>query len=677
MKRRRSIFGSSILIILPVIIVAVLLVLNFLHRYVSDNTYVHHSEDVERAALLVDEIIGDRDLNDRANAEACNIVLNRICRIMELPYIYILEVDEEGESIKYLALGAGEGASDEFINNRHIGTVIEGPVDPNIIQVLHGTGSMVDHLDNKYGNTLIAFKVRNARGISNQVICTEVNITTIVDELNRNFNYFMLTTILFSIGMVLLFAWILRSRIAKPACEISKKMSSFVHDRESGFEKLAVKGSREFSEMAHSFNAMAEEIDNYIEDVSELNRQKAELNIAREIQMGLLEPTDFEGRDVLIKAYMLPAKDVGGDLYDYKVLDDGKVFVVIADVSGKGVSAAMFMSRAITLLQQYAEAGLSPGRILYEYNNHLADHNPNMLFITTFAGIYDAVTGNLVYANAGHNVPYIVSDRLIKLDGEHGMAAGVFKNEEYQEHTVKMQPGDLLFLYTDGVTEAQDKNGAMFSEQRLEAELEKLAACDDSNEIMLMQPDACGNEANPEISADSRDMDAVASVLKKLEEFTKDAQQNDDITMLTLLIPEKLHKHLKVEAKASKLTEIFKVIEQIDVSKDMQNQLKLIAEEMFINICSYAYEDGTGSAEMIIDSDKKSVDMTFIDSGKPFDPTKGLPDIEQYDYDNAIGGLGRFITFQIADEYSYEHDGTHNILRITKYVGADIWIKIK
>ncbi|MBQ9886756.1 MAG: SpoIIE family protein phosphatase [Lachnospiraceae bacterium] len=668
MKRRRPIFWSSILIILPIVIVAVLLVLNFAYKYVSNKTYEHHEEDVERAAFLVDEIIGNRDLNDRDNAESCNIILNKLCRIMKLPYIYILEVDEEGESIKYLSLGAGEEATDEFIYNRHIGTVIEGPVDPNIIAVLKSSGSAVAHLNNEFSDTMIAFKARSARGITNQVVCTEVNITTIVDDLNHDFNYFMLTTVLFSIAMVLLFALILRNKISRPANEISKKMSSFVHDRESGFEKLEVKGSREFCEMANSFNAMAEEIDNYIEDVSELNRQKAELNIAREIQMGLLEPTDFEGRDALIKAYMLPAKDVGGDLYDYKVLDDGKVFVVIADVSGKGVSAAMFMSRAITLLQQYAEAGLSPGRILYEYNNHLADHNPNMLFITTFVGIYDAVTGNLVYANAGHNVPYVVSDRLIRLDGEHGMAAGVFKNEEYQEHTVKMQAGDLLFLYTDGVTEAQDKNGAMFSEQRLETELEKLAYCTSVSEENLKQTDVRANEANPEISADSEDMDAVAFVLKRLEEFTKDAQQNDDITMLTLLIPKKLHKHLRVEAKASKLTEVFEAIEQIDVPKDIKNQLKLIAEEMFINICSYAYADGAGSAEVIIDSDKKSVNITFIDSGKPFDPTKEMPDIEQYDYDNAIGGLGRFITFQMADDYSYEHDGTHNILRITKYV---------
>ena len=166
------------------------------------------------------------------------------------------------------------------------------------------------------------------------------------------------------------------------------------------------------------------------------------------------------------------------------------------------------MARAVTLLNQYAKLGYQPARILEEYNNTLAAQNPRRMFITTFVAFYDPADGTLTYANAGHNFPYILSDTLIPLDEGHGVAAGLFKGATYENACVKMKAGDTLFLYTDGVNEAENARGELYSTERLE---EKLSSC-----------------------IKAKTVDAVTYILSDLKSFTAGAEQNDDITMLSM-----------------------------------------------------------------------------------------------------------------------------------------------
>ena len=643
MKKRLSVFWSTILITLPLVLLADIIVLLAAYNYVSDTTYQHFTEDLKSAADVAFDILGNDDLHSQGLAEYDSEQLSRLCEELDVPYIYVLEIDVTENTQQYLAIGVSSKASLSFIENRHIGDVVKDDLSPQEISALKGdTENNVEHLTNNMDDTLIYYIPRTVENANNEIIGAEISVVEIMADLDRDFNYIALTNILFSVAVVLAFALIINRKISRPAKTISKKMSRFVRDHEKGFEKLTVKGSKEFTEMADAFNAMAGEIDRYLDELSELNRQKAELNIARDIQIGLLEPTEFQSDTAYIRACMLPAKDVGGDLYDYQVLPDGKICVIIADVSGKGVAAALFMSRAITLLHQYVEAGMSPGKILYEYNNHLAARNPNMLFITTFVGIYDAGMETLVYANAGHNDPYLISDKLIKLDGERGMAAGIFADERYEEHTVSMRAGDLLFLYTDGVTEAQNSRGEFFTEEALEDELSRMVSL-------------------------SKD-DVVAAVLKRIKEFSDGAEQADDITMLTLLSRSPFHCKLHLKAKEENLTAISNIVSQLDVPDDIEFQLNLMAEEIFVNICSYAFPDIEGEVTVVIDRYSDRVAMTFIDSGEPFDSTENILQIDDYDIDNAVGGLGRFLTFSYANEYSYERDGEKNILTVIKHI---------
>ncbi len=196
---------------------------------------------------------------------------------------------------------------------------------------------------------------------------------------------------------------------------------------------------------------------------------RQELDVAAQIQQSLL-PTEFPCTDTLETcATMHPAKDVAGDFYDCIALEQGKIAVAIGDVSGKGMPAALFMAVSRTLLRAAASAGTAPGACLAHVNNLLCEDNDAAMFVTLFYGVLDTATGEFVYANGGHCPPYIIRN---EQDGHRvaptgGMALGVKKDVTYHDAATTLSAGDSLFLYTDGVTEAFDRDGNQFGEQRL------------------------------------------------------------------------------------------------------------------------------------------------------------------------------------------------------------------
>lgn len=630
------------MILLPLMLAAVALVLFISYSYVMTATYTGYTDTIRNTARITNEFLEPYDLNDPEQAAAADTFLDDMCRLTNTEYMYVLKIDEQKSTIEYVIIGTGENASTKFISSRHSGDVISIDINEYMHNALMGnTEDTVERLKNKFGSTLICYQKRTGENCENEIIGVEISLSAVIDDFNSRFNFVAIISILSAIAFVIIFTFILHMLIQKPARIISQRMNSFVYDRKKGADRLEIKASREFTDIADSFNSMTEEIDRYVDELSVMNRQKAELNIARDIQKGLLEPPEYDNNILSVRAFMRPARSVGGDLYDYVKLDRGRICLIIADVSGKGVSAALFMSRAVTMLHQYAEIGMTPGEMLYEYNNHLAGHNPNMLFITTFVCIYDPNTNELVYGNAGHNFPFILSDTLIKLDGEQGMAAGIFNNQTYIEHTVKMKPGDVLFMYTDGVTEAKNSKGKLFSDEALEKDLSSL----------LHSPDR----------------DVIPCILEHIEDFTREAEQADDITMLTLKINLKRRYELHLESKPENLRSIIDTIASLKLPDDTKIQLRFMAEEIFINICSYAYPDSTGTADIVIESDSEKAEMTFTDTGIPFDPTQNIRDIDDYDMENEIGGLGRYLTFTYADDSSYERKDGKNILKIIKY----------
>ena len=239
-------------------------------------------------------------------------------------------------------------------------------------------------------------------------------------------------------------------------------------------------------------------------------RMESELNIAHALQGAILPKTMPEYPTYSGHAIMTPAREMGGDFYDFFTLDDGRLSVVMADVSGKGVPAAFFMAIARTVMRAAAARHPTPGPCLQEVNDAICEQNPQDLFVTLFYGILDPDSGEFVYANAGHNPPFVVKrpGDVSPLPMTGGMAVGVMPGMPYDENAVTLAPGDTMFLYTDGITEAMNVDQEEFTEARLEAVL-----------------------------AEGRDL-PVDSVLENVTsavvKFVGEAEQSDDITCVVL-----------------------------------------------------------------------------------------------------------------------------------------------
>lgn len=395
---------------------------------------------------------------------------------------------------------------------------------------------------------------------------------------------------------------------------------------------------------------------------TEKERTLAELSLANQIQSSMLPSTfpAFPDRSEFdLYARMIPAKEVGGDLYDYFLIDDDHLALVIADVSGKGISAALFMVMTKQLLKSRTMTdGADPVKILTDVNSLLMEDNRTRLFVTVFLGILTISDGHLNYANAGHEFPAIR-----RKDGEfaivkdiHSAPVAAMKRTVFKANEMVLDPGDTLYLYTDGITEARDKDSNMFGKDRLIG-------------VLNEDPDAIPEEI------DNR-------VRKRVREFENGVEPFDDCTSLCLKYygskapASRDHsgkRAMKVPAEINDLPKVHSFVEEGFKGLSLQEkevlQLRIITEEIFINIASYAYQNGTGDVmieEEVLQSEKAVV-LTFSDEGIPFDPLKAEePDITKSASERKRGGLGLYYVKKRVDAISYEYRNGKNVLIIKK-----------
>ncbi|MFO7568741.1 MAG: SpoIIE family protein phosphatase [Smithellaceae bacterium] len=326
-------------------------------------------------------------------------------------------------------------------------------------------------------------------------------------------------TLLFSaFGLLLLFCvivWIARS-ITRPLRLLTAATQTMAEGRLD--EHIpAVRRADEVGRLAASFAAMRASLQTHISDLTKTTAAKekieSELKIAHDIQMGMLPRTfpPFPRRNELdVFAMLKPAREVGGDLYDFFFMDNDHFCFTVGDVSGKGVPAALHMAITKILIKTKAQQGLPPETILARCNEDLAMDNPSMMFVTLFLGVLNVRTGALAYCSAGHPSACLLraGEKVDSLPAENGMALGVVDDFVYRSRTVTLQKNDCLFLYTDGVTEAADVRDELFDEARLMQALEELK---------------------------DRDVqDITDGVLERIEDFAGYAPQADDITMLAV-----------------------------------------------------------------------------------------------------------------------------------------------
>lgn len=276
-----------------------------------------------------------------------------------------------------------------------------------------------------------------------------------------------------------------------------------------------VPGNDEVARLAASFMVMSQELKVYMDELQETatarERIETELRVATSIQMSLVPktfPAFPEREDLDLFAIMEAAREVGGDFYDFFMVDDDHMALIIGDVSGKGVPAALFMAVTRSFLRAFFREEKNPGTVLTRLNDELSQDNDSCMFVTIFCSVVTLSTGECRYANGGHNPPYLLrsSGEVEEIPRSKGIALGAMEGIEFGESSFNLQLGESLFMYTDGVTEAMDKEGNLFSEIKTVQELEQL----------------CG----------STSVHLLEVMRQKLSDFAQDAEQSDDITML-------------------------------------------------------------------------------------------------------------------------------------------------
>ena len=414
-----------------------------------------------------------------------------------------------------------------------------------------------------------------------------------------------------------------------------------------------VRSNQEFSSLSDDINSTVSTLKRYIAEAAA--RIDKELEYAKQIQLSAL-PTNFPCDDeYAIYAQMIAAKEVGGDFYDFYKLSDTTVAFLAADVSGKGIPAAMFMMTAKTILKDLAESGMSVNDIFTKANEKLCENNESGMFVTAWMGILDLTTGNMHFANAGHNPPL-----LKRFDGSFeylktraGFVLAGMEGIRYRAGEIKLYPGDRLFLYTDGVPEATNTENKLYGEDRL---LDFMNQNADTNAVELL----------PNLKAN-------------IDEFVGEAPQFDDITMLMFdYKPQKGGEHMMIQtfpAKTEALSDVLgfvdQTLERYECPMKVQTAVCVAIEEIFVNIAHYAYGDGEGDMTMAIGFDEETRTFTFrmSDRGVPFDPLqKPDPDITLSAEDREIGGLGIFITKKTMNSVNYVYENGENILTMTKKI---------
>ena len=368
-----------------------------------------------------------------------------------------------------------------------------------------------DSLDNEFGHVYTYCMPLVIDGEKVGLVCSEISVDFVNQEIMSNVLVQALVTALVLIVFTLVLYLLLRKNVLNRIIQIEERVREYSEKKDPQIAKeIAAKAGPmdEIGVLATSFSEMVTELEDYMNNLQRVTAEKeridADLSIATQIQADMLPrifPAFPEKKEVGIFASMTPAKEVGGDFYDLFLIDDTHLALVIADVSGKGVPAALFMVIAKTLIKNRIQTGESPAEALGVVNNQLCEGNEAQYFVTVWLAVIDLETGDALEANAGHEYPAMRKGsgpyELIKT--KHSPAVATYEGLKFRQSQFHLDPGDRLFVYTDGVTEATNAQN----------ELEAL-------------------NRNP----DALPMDLLPSVKKEIDAFVGDAPQFDDITML-------------------------------------------------------------------------------------------------------------------------------------------------
>ena len=450
------------------------------------------SESIARSSV---EMILYRD------ASTVQAIVDQFIEISGVSYVFV--VDAEGEFISHTFVPQ--------IPEDVLKIVKEEKEETEIMHVdISEIGKIID-----IASPILAGVVGHVHvGMDKEIINAHIR-TAVIKQLSLMFAVFLLAvTIAYLFGNMISRPL---NRLTEHAKELVTHDFSTPEDMRADIKLLPEKSKNELGELAESFLYMEDSLKKYIKELTETTAVKekaeSELTIARQIQMEILPkifPPFPHRHELNIFATIEPAREVGGDFYDFFFMDDDIFCFVIGDVSGKGVPAALFMAVTKTLIKAASTKGLTPDEIMNRVNDDLSQNNDSAMFVTIFFGTLDLKTGEMLYVNCGHNLPLFIRQgkKAKYMRRSQGVIVGAMENVEFKLEKMFIKPGDTVFMYTDGVTEAMNETNDFFSDERL---------LEDMNTML-----------------DETIEEKVHGLMEKIKIFSNEAPQSDDITMLAL-----------------------------------------------------------------------------------------------------------------------------------------------
>ena len=615
------------------------------NRSLLDHVAKDRSDEAFASGLALKTALGSREglfrlAKDADFREKTHKTARFICRSMQLRYLYLYTLDEKNYR-HYLLCAAANDEDDRKMNEDYgFGSVQKTKklYSAEIAALSGETDRAYDIVNNEYGHVCsFILPIRNKDNSVAALMGVDFSIDNILGETRTQIRFVMFIDFLLFVLELFIALLLVKQSVIRPLLFTADRMKRFVADRNVSVTYKKRLFNDEITDIEESFQKMERDISDYLQKIEALSLEKAQtaaqLDVARKIQSGIVpEEMSLSGDGYDIYGCMRPALEVGGDFYDIFNITDKKICVVVGDISGKGIIAALFMNMVKTAIKARILAGMSLAGTLNDLNKEISISNPENMFATVFMAMLDCETGELSYANAGHNAPVLIKNDVSYLVPDPGIALGLFDDSDIREEKIALSSGEGLLIYTDGVTESINADKVQYGEERLAENV------------------GGGNGSAKEM---------VLKVVNSVKSFAEGLPQFDDITCVSLVYRGNQDGERLAPDMAS-----FAAVKNALLSSfgntEKTRTMIMVCEEMFSNIVNYS---GADSVSFSCENKEGVCSVTFTDNGKPFDPVHASLKVRDFeDLDN--GGMGIQLARVNTKEMLYSGANGKNMLTL-------------
>lgn len=651
MKIKASILTRIALLFVSALLLASAAVFSFSYRYMLKAAEEQSVEISHAATVAAMTAIGSEErfyalYEDEAFREQVHQTFRFICRNATLRYLYLYTVDEDGYR-HYIICAADSDVDDRRVQADYgFGSVCLTPLYQAEKNVLDGSAEN-DHelVDNEYG--YVCMNITPIHDSEERIIAL-IGADDAIQDVERIAARNLITLLLLGMmvfGLTFVIALLLiRSSVTRPILKLSERMRSFAADRKVNIDVNRRKTVYvdEITDIENAFEKMTVDINQYVSDIETLTRERVytqtQLDVAMKIQSGIV-PGEEALSDERFEIYgcSQAARTVGGDFYDIFRLDDGRIGVVVGDISDKGISAALFMAMVKTSIKEKLKAGRALADTLNLVNRELCVSNPGNMFATVFALTLHPETGIVSYANAGHEAPLLLRKEPSFMKVRSGIALGLFEDSDISEEKLVLFDGEGILLYTDGITEALSANRQQYGKENLRETVSR-----------KYREEPRFHDARALVG------DTVASV----RAYTSGVEQFDDITCLALFCKDSESERQMLPPDLKAFNTVKSAILSSLGESDHTKSIVLACEEIFVNIVNYS-----GAGEIIFRSRRSGNTWmaTYEDNGVAFDPVEAERKCDQFEALDQ-GGMGILVARMGTREMIYRRIDGWNVL---------------